>query len=230
MTGRWPRGRETAMGNDERRADVLGEMWRVVRNMLEEAKEEMGIAEELRDKARWFRKGKINCTRIARAFGIDCGSVMSCDECNVLTLERIADRIDAERQLPEGIEWPRFEDGEPVKFDDTVEHDGDTMRVGAVWLHREGWGLHVSCPSVEGTFHGAYGERVKRPDSWERLEADAKKRVCEYAGAQKSIVDDGRYSCTNCSYDEPGIYGDGCNEKMRRDLVRRAKALAKAGE
>ena len=71
----------------------------------------------------------------------------------------------------------------------------------------------------------------KRPDSWERLEEDAAKRVCEYAGAQKSIVDADRYTCLNCPYDEPGPHTDaGCNERMRLDLVRRAKALAKAGE
>lgn len=69
--------------------------------------------------------------------------------------------------------------------------------------------------------------RVVEPDSWERLEKDAAKRVCEYACAQKSIVDDDRYSCINCPYDEPGPHTDaGCNKKMRLDLVRRAKALA----
>lgn len=73
--------------------------------------------------------------------------------------------------------------------------------------------------------------RVVEPDSWERLEKDAAKRVCEYAGAQKSIAEDGKYSCINCPYDEPGPHTDmGCHERMRLDLVRRAKALAKAGE
>lgn len=69
--------------------------------------------------------------------------------------------------------------------------------------------------------------RVMEPDSWEKLQEDATKRVCEYACAQKSIVDDDRYSCINCPYDEPGPHTDaGCNKKMRLDLVRRAKALA----
>ena len=82
----------------------------------------------------------------------------ACDDLRVL-----ADRIDAERALPDGVEWPRFEDGEPVRFGDEVDWDGDVMRVGSVWLHREGWGLHVSSTGVEGTFHGEYCKRVKRP-------------------------------------------------------------------
>lgn len=71
--------------------------------------------------------------------------------------------------------------------------------------------------------------RVVEQDSWEKLEEDAAKRVCEYAGAQRSIVDADRYSCIGCPYDEPGPHTDkGCQERMRLDLVRRAKALAKA--
>lgn len=72
--------------------------------------------------------------------------------------------------------------------------------------------------------------RVVEHDSWEKLEQDAAKRVCEYAGAQKSIDDD-EYTCINCPYYEPGPHIDkGCQERMRLDIVRRAKALAKAGD
>lgn len=70
---------------------------------------------------------------------------------------------------------------------------------------------------------------VVEPDSWERLEADAAKRVCEYAGAQRRVSGDG-YSCIGCPYDVPGPHTDkGCQERMRLDLVRRAKALAGIG-
>lgn len=69
--------------------------------------------------------------------------------------------------------------------------------------------------------------RVVESDSWEKLEQDAAKRVCEYAGAQKIIADAEKYSCINCPYDEPGPHTDkGCHERMRLDLVRRAKRLA----
>ena len=199
-----------------------------------------------------------------------------------------------ERALPEGIEWPRFEDGELVKVGNEVEFEGETMRVFSVAFTFNGWVLWCARESFDGRLCGSYGERVKRPtpkvlgadgveirvgdtvycdddpeplvvdsfddpgcvyltlakspsgmlytiepsrltherpDSWEQLEKDAAKRVCEYAGAQKSIADADRYTCIDCPYDEPGHHTDvGCNEQMRLDLVRRAKALAKAGE
>lgn len=267
----------------------------------------MGIAEELREKARSLRRSNDFVCKdfVASETGVKdpCNQFRRCCDCYADMFERIADRIDAERALPEGIdaeralpegvEWPRFEDGELVRRGDEVEWDGDVMRVGAFWFHREGWSLNVYCPGLDGTFHGEYGELVKRPtpkvldadgvpievgdtvwcdedqlsvvcstvgaagdvrttvkddegthytlkpsclshkrpDSWERLEEDAAKPVCEYAGAQKSIVDADRYTCLNCPYDEPGPHTDaGCNERMRLDLVSRAKALAKAGE
>lgn len=81
------------------------------------------------------------------------------------------------------------------------------------------------------TFGMPYLWHVVEPDSWERLEADAAKCVCEYAGAQKSIADDDKYTCINCPYDEPGPHTDkGCHERMRLDLVRRAKMLAGVGQ
>lgn len=118
----------------------------------------MTIIEELREIA----QRKCNCHEVVRMFGFACGE-SPCTECIPRLIGAISDRIDAERALPEGIEWPRFEDGKLVKAGDEVEWDGDVMRVGAFWFHREEWGLSVSCPGVDGTFHGEYGERVKRP-------------------------------------------------------------------
>ena len=118
----------------------------------------MGIIEELRGIA----QRKCNCHEVVRMLGFACGEG-PCIECIPRLIGAIVQRVDAERALPEGVEWPRFEDGELVKVGDEVEWDGEVMRVGAVWFHREGWGLSVSCPGVDGTFHGEYGERVKRP-------------------------------------------------------------------
>ena len=221
-----------------------------------------------------------SCAGIARTFfGLECPDTRQHGSCILMMLTAIADRIDAERALPEGIEWPRFEDGELVKIGDEVEWDGDVMRVDAVWLHREGWGLSVSCPGLDGTFHGEYGERVKRPtpkvlgadgapievgdviyfvggsgrayavakvdanggdhtvdiveakdgcpmysvnpenltherhDSWERIEEDAKLAPRAYMEARGMNPEKTERIAS-----------------MMADLVRRAKALAKAGE
>uniref|UniRef100_UPI003A92FD3B hypothetical protein n=1 Tax=Ellagibacter isourolithinifaciens TaxID=2137581 RepID=UPI003A92FD3B len=73
--------------------------------------------------------GTRSCIAIAEAFGIDCKHEKTCRDCIAKMMTAIADRIDAERALPEGVEWPRFEDGELVKVGDEVEFEGETMRV-----------------------------------------------------------------------------------------------------
>lgn len=121
---------------------------------------------------------------------------------------------------------PRDMDGREIKVGDTIKrvssglqiHVTDVMPLPASINNDTMGRLTVGMPHLW---------RVVEPDSWESLEQDAAKRVCEYAGAQKSIVDDDRYSCINCPYDEPGPHTDaGCNKRMRLDIVRRAKALA----
>lgn len=61
------------------------------------------------------------------------------------------------------------------------------------------------------------------PDSWERLEEDAVKVVCEYAGA---VPDEfGDYDCDTCRlFDARGKLI--CEQQMALDIVRRAKAIA----
>lgn len=118
-------------------------------------------------------------------------------------------------------------DGVLIKVDDTVWHedgselhvigfgdvqDGETMLVVEYAAGPTKWG-EVRCLSVTHT----------RPDSWERLEEDAVKVVCEYAGA---VPDEfGDYDCDTCRfYDERGKLI--CEQLMARDIVRRAKKLA----
>ena len=71
--------------------------------------------------------------------------------------------LDAERALPEVVEWPRFEDGELVKVGDEVEYKGETMRVYLATFDAAGWALWCSREGIDSRFSGSYGERVKRP-------------------------------------------------------------------
>ena len=96
-------------------------------------------------------------------FGIDCNHEESCLDCGIDKMKAIADRIDAERALPEDVEWPRFEDGGLVKVGDEVEHKGETMRVYLATLDADGWALWCSREGIDGRLSGSYGERVKRP-------------------------------------------------------------------
>lgn len=129
------------------------------------------------------------------------------------------------------MKLPLDADGVPIRIGDVLYSSGNECRVVSITVNEnEVW---VAVYADDGTFFPwakpkyLSHKNTEPADSWEKLEEDADKRVCEYAGAQKSIVDDDKYSCINCPYDEPGHHTDkGCQERMRLDLVRRAKKLA----
>lgn len=104
-----------------------------------------------------------SCTAIAEAFGIDCKHEKSCRDCITRMMTDIADRIDAERALPEGVEWPRFEDGEMVKFGDEVEFEGEAAKVLDVAFSVVRFSLGVSTATTSGRVYGFLGEPEKRP-------------------------------------------------------------------
>ena len=238
----------------------------------------MGIAKELREKARSLRRSNdFVCNDfVAIEFGISspCKSPRRCCDCYADMFERIADRIDAERALPEGIdaeralpegvEWPRFEDGEPVKVGDEVEFEGETMRVHLATFDADGWALWCSREGIDGRLSGAYGERVKRPAP-KVLDADG---VPIKVGDTVYFVGGAgvRYAVKDIGFEPGGAFVDIIDEKVRGSLMvnpekltherpdswrlwgedldiavkvgevdkvemmRRAKALAKAGE
>ena len=71
----------------------------------------------------------------------------------------------------------------------------------------------------------AFTHRQPKPepaDSWEKLEEDAAKEVCAYAGAPSSIVNQDGYSCTGCRFDDCSS----CWLQMNSELMARAKRLA----
>lgn len=112
------------------------------------------------------------CTEIMETFfGIKCQEMHTCGSCILAMLTAIADRIDAERALPEGMEWPRFEDGELVRIGDELELEGKTMLVCDATFYADGWALWCDREDMSGRLYGSYGERVKRPAP-EVLDAD----------------------------------------------------------
>lgn len=64
-----------------------------------------------------------------------------------------------------------------------------------------------------------------RTDSWEHLEEDALKGVCEYAGAKRRPGTIDAHTCDGCRFDEDGD-GPSYEKQMALDIIRRAKALA----
>lgn len=101
--------------------------------------------------------------------------------CNDHEPEELFDALDR-RLMPEGIEWPRYEDGESVR----IGHDG----VRVVELFDDEYRLWGDGEPVseEPIATGLYGERVvlsAKPeprDSWERVEEDALSFVEDNAG------------------------------------------------
>lgn len=248
--------------------------------MIQMKNEKQGAAEWLRGivKESYGKETCPTCVALVTFFGIECGRMRSCGSCFLAMITAIADRIDAERALPEGIEWPRFEDGELVKVGDTVGSD-EPFTAEEIAFESERWLIKASSRSVCGCFHGAFGEPVGRPTP-KVLGADGVPievgdtvyfalgrgnaytvECIETNGGDHSVdiveVKDGRpmYSVNpeNLTHERPDSWERieedaklaprdylekrGMNpEKTERiasmmaDLVRRAKALAKAGE
>lgn len=118
-----------------------------------------GIIGRYKDEDDGFGGG---CSALAKMLGIDCNEE-TCRDCMIKMMTAIADRIDAERAIPDGVEWPRFEDGEIVNVGDEVEYKGETMRVYLATFDADGWALWCSREGIDGRLSGSYGERVKRP-------------------------------------------------------------------
>lgn len=146
----------------------------------------------------------------------DCDVRKSCGSCPSKTTDgscETAQSIDLmkrtralfERQLPEGVEWPRFV---------TSMH---LRQYGGVptWVIGKGGGKVCVRP----------GGRVKRPepeDTQEKIDADAGKGFCEYFGHGSGICKEGGV-CEAHGSDEP------CRAIMIRDLLRRQRELCERG-
>ena len=64
------------------------------------------------------------------------------------------------RLMPEGMEWPRFEDGEPVRLGDAFSYGDETFYVDSVQLLRREFHLWATNGKV---VTGSNGERCERP-------------------------------------------------------------------
>lgn len=169
------------------------------------------------------------CGALADALGIlhECGaSDEECEACASRTAAAVASRM-----TPEGVEWPRFADGEQVRIGDEVRGKGG----GAFGVTRvcfvDGGCYFSSSHNPDGTKRGrkwryGAGERVERPeppDTQELIYADADKSPCEYFG-RRSIDCHADGGCP--ALDEKG----GCRAAMTRLLLRRQRELCRREE
>ncbi|WP_419061923.1 hypothetical protein [Ellagibacter isourolithinifaciens] len=209
--------------------------------------------------------GTRSCLDIAEVFGIDCKHEKTCRDCIAKMMTAIADRIDAERALPEGVEWPRFEDGGLVRIGDELEFEGKTMLVCDATFYADGWALWCDREDMSGRLHGSYGERVKRPApkvldadgvpikvgdvvyfvdgdarplTVERIDANGGEPAVDlvYAGQILRWYSANPEKLTHERPDSWRLWGEDLDmavkvgEVDKVGMMRRAKALAKAGE
>ena len=74
-------------------------------------------------------------------------------------LQAMGEALDR-RLMPDGMEWPRFEDGEPVRIGDAFAYGDETFYVDSIELLR--WEFHLW--ATNGTVvTGSNGERCERP-------------------------------------------------------------------
>lgn len=104
-------------------------------------------------------------------------------------------------------------DGVLIEVGDKVWGIGDINPATVVEV--DGDAVHVQYFDGFIFEHKAAQLSHERPDSWERLEEDAEKGNCEYLGRSQS-------SCDGCYLNGKSA----CDEYVRIDLVRRARALA----
>lgn len=125
-----------------------------------------------------------------------------------------------------GIKWRIINSHDVTHKQPVRDMDGVLIEVGdKVWgigdinpatvVEVDGDAVHVQYFDGFIFEHKAAQLSHERPDSWERLEEDAEKGNCEYLGRSQS-------SCDGCYLNGKSA----CDEYVRIDLVRRAKALA----
>lgn len=238
--------------------------WKVVQMKSEKYAASAWLREIIgryKDEADGFSRG---CSAMTKMFGIDCKEE-TCRDCIIKMVTAIADRIDAERALPEGMEWPRFEDGWLVRIGDELEFEGKTMLVCDATLYADGWALWCDREDMSGRLYGKYGERVKRPapevldadgvpikvgDTVYFVDGDARPLTVEridanggepavdlvYAGQILRWHSVNPEKLTHERPDSWRLWGEDLDmavkvgEVDKVEMMRRAKALAKAGE
>lgn len=102
-----------------------------------------------------------DCAYVADKLGIERPECADCggDECEACA-ERVAEAI-AAHLTPECVQWPRFGDGEPVRFGDMAQGIDCDEFVGAVRIDKAGWTLFDECREYIDS--GGFGETAERP-------------------------------------------------------------------
>ena len=172
----------------------------------------MNAIERLREYAEATKWGGV-CRVLHAHHGDFAGDCLEreCGECRAAYLRMIVDEIERDR-----TDSPKV-----------LDADGVEIKVGdTVYVLGFGEPLTVKGFADDGrvlmSFHdeNSLGYKPSRltheqPDSWQRIEDDAKKNACE-------VFHPGEEECDGCRFEGEG----NCEEELRLELVKRCKALA----
>lgn len=147
--------------------------------------------------------------------------------------ERLKDELSALQIQSDDsyMKLPIDADGVPIRIGDTVWYIGVDVDIEKDCpMEVNGF---VRVPFVLETFietveypHKAIAseslthKRLEPPDSWEKLENDAKKTSCGYASAPRD--ENGLTTCEGCRFQKT----ESCSQEMTLDVLKRAKKLA----
>lgn len=133
-----------------------------------------------------------SCPAKVAALGMFCYDFACCEDCK-RARDKAADglvRSIERRLMPEGMEWPRFSDGEPVRIGDRVQLcNGHSEELCQVHMGESGYSMYTETSDEDHP----YGVPVRRPepeDTQERIDADAGKTPCEYFGWNGIMCDE----------------------------------------
>lgn len=152
------------------------------------------------------------------------------DKGGILTREaQLCDEV-CDRLLPRGMKWPKFEDGEPVKFGDEVSLNNRCGKVNSVKFYSNG-NRSIKAVDEDGNWGFVLigkGEFIKRPepkqDTLQDVIDDLAKNAVDYWGC--ALV-----SCEKCPSlidgKTPGEYYGNvtCNYARCIDVKRRLEAI-----
>lgn len=205
------------------------------------ARKGVQMTEGKRGAAEWLRgiidkyeaNGERSCSAMARMFGIDC-DYETCRGCMVKMMTAIADRIDADRELPEGIavELPRDAEGREIPLDTEVLYAKDGTEVEALgfvytyirgeepFWHAKGDG----CLFYPGRMH------LTLPDGWERLLEDLDRGAAVRGGGTNLSSCDYFGVNGNCVKCPARKLGPPCGKVSLKDIADRIRKLRGEGE
>ena len=129
------------------------------------------------------------------------------------------------QQMPNGVIWPCYENGAPVRFGEVIDNGIVHFPVKSIRFNEDGWVIYDSSNPANAKFAdtGRYDEHATRyvePDSWSKWHKDMLTLVRDGACA---YFDKKGSRCYGC----PAFKNSECGESAVSDLGKRAIKLAK---